>query len=290
MDEETVLSRFDHLVETGLVLYDPQQKIIELEDGGLKFKFILTPALSKKPAMPDAKAETSKEKTSNQPSPKSDIDTRGFEIGNIGPHHFLAANKFCFARPHLMLLTFDVRAKQYEPLYETDLTAAWTALTAIERDYVLFFNCGKDGGCSRLRKHMQLMPMPKGIFASFLDEDGPEPDVPFQWFYRSFPEGEDVTAGHVIETYNELLEQATEVGKGKAEHAELLPSGAACPHNMILTKRWMIVFPRRKNSWPGASAVGMLGYIAVKSQDDIDAWAKGGIKNTVREFGVSRKE
>jgi hypothetical protein len=36
MDEETILSKFDHLVEAGLVLYDPQQKIVELEDDGLK--------------------------------------------------------------------------------------------------------------------------------------------------------------------------------------------------------------------------------------------------------------
>jgi ATP adenylyltransferase/5',5'''-P-1,P-4-tetraphosphate phosphorylase II len=187
-----------------------------------------------------------------------------------------------------MLLTFDVQAKQYEPLYETDFQAAWTAITAIESDYVLFFNCGKDGGCSRLRKHMQLIPMPKGTFASFLDGEGQEPDVPFQWYYRRFAKDRDVTVEDVIETYNELLEKATEVGKGKAEHAEMLPSGAACPHNMILTKRWMIVFPRRKNGDPGASTVGMLGYIAVSSEEEIDKWVKGGINNTMREFGVPR--
>jgi ATP adenylyltransferase/5',5'''-P-1,P-4-tetraphosphate phosphorylase II len=187
-----------------------------------------------------------------------------------------------------MLLPFDIQAKQYEPLYETDLQAAWTAISAIESDYVLFFNCGKDGGCSRLRKHMQLIPMPKGTFASFLDGEGQEPEMPFQWFYRRFAKDEDVTVEHVIGTYNDLLGQATEIGKGKSENAETLPSEAACPHNMILTKRWMIVLPRRKHGEPGASAMGMLGYTAVSSQEEIDEWMEGGITNTMREFGVPR--
>jgi ATP adenylyltransferase/5',5'''-P-1,P-4-tetraphosphate phosphorylase II len=135
---------------------------------------------------------------------------------------------------------------------------------------------------------MQLIPMPKGTFASFLDGEGQELDVPFQWFYRRFAKDGDVTADDVIKTYNDLLGQATEIGKGKSENAEMLPSGAACPHNMILTKRWMIVLPRRKNGEPGASAVGMLGYTAVSSQEEIDEWVEGGINNTLREFGVPR--
>lgn len=44
------------------------------------------------------------------------------------------------------------------------------------------------------------------------------------------------------------------------------PSGAVCPHNMILTTRWMGVLPRRWgaiNKEAGVNSLGMLGVIAV---------------------------
>lgn len=68
------------------------------------------------------------------------------EIGDIGSTHFLITNKFCFARPHLMLLTSDGHQRQYEPLHENDLGAAWSVLSTIGRDYIAFYNCGRDGG------------------------------------------------------------------------------------------------------------------------------------------------
>ena len=222
----------------------------------------------------------------------SDISTGGFEIGDIGSTHFVAANKFCFARPHLMILTSNGHVKQYEPLHENDLQVAWTALTAISRNYAVLYNCGQDGGCSRLHKHMQLMPMPGNSFAAFLDsEDGKEPSVPFHWFYRRF-ESQHVTPADLTEVYTNLLKEVTRVGKGRSQHADSAPPGAACPHNMILTNRWMIVLPRRQagiNKEAGANAMGMLGYIAVATQNEINNWVRLGLKETLSKLGVSRE-
>lgn len=158
-------------------------------------------------------------------------------------------------------------------------------------DYVAFFNCGQDGGCSRLHKHMQLIPMPGGTFASFLDSDGekPEPTVPFQWFYHRFDFG-DVSLQHLTGVYNKLLMQATEVGAGLSENAHAALPGASCPHNMIMTKRWMIVVPRRRaaiNQYVAANALGMLGYIAVATKEEIDEWIRMGPTDALKEFGVS---
>ncbi|KAJ4387608.1 hypothetical protein N0V93_008204 [Gnomoniopsis smithogilvyi] len=293
MDEAWILTKFDSLVQSGLVLYDDNQKIIEQLDGELKFHFILTSALAKKPTL-------------QSPGPRlgdnselrlltrdgSDISTAEFEIGDIGSSHFIAANKFCFARPHLMLLTSDGHRRQYEPLDEDDLTAALTALNAIKEDYVIFYNCGQDGGCSRLHKHMQLLPMPKDSFAAFLDlPDGKAPDVPFTWFYHRFEE-QSISASSLIMTYNKLLERADNVGRGRAQHAHNAPPGAACPHNVIFTKRWMIVIPRRRagvNEKIGANAMGMLGYIATANKDEIDVWMQLGLNKTLGQLGVLRE-
>ena len=191
-----------------------------------------------------------------------------------------------------MLLTSDGHQKQYEPLYENDLEAAWTALTAIGReDYVAFYNCGQDGGCSRLHKHLQLMPMPEDSFAAFLNsKGGKEPSVPFQWFYRHF-ESQHLTPASLTKVYTDLLKQATEVGEGRSEHADTALPRAACPHNMILTNRWMLVIPRRRaaiNKEAGVNAMGMLGLITVATKNEINNWVQLGLTEALREVGVPK--
>lgn len=191
-----------------------------------------------------------------------------------------------------MLLASDGHRRQFEPLYESDLEAAWTTLIAIGKDYVVFYNCGQDGGCSRLHKHMQLIPMPKNSLAAFLDtEDGREPSVPFEWFYRRF-DYQQATPASLATVYTELLQQATRVEGGRSEHADSAPPGAACPHNMILTKRWIIVIPRRRagiNKEAGANAMGMIGHIATATQEEINNWVRLGPTEILKGLGVPRQ-
>lgn len=192
-----------------------------------------------------------------------------------------------------MLLTFDGHRRQYEALDSHDLTAAVTCLNAMhsEQDYAVFYNCGQDGGCSRLHKHMQLMPMPKDSFAAFLDRaegEEPAPGVPFAWFWRRFG-AEGLTPAIAVSVYKVLLKAADKVGRGLGQSASSMPVGAACPHNVIITKRWMVVIPRRRaglSKATGANAMGMLGYIAVANRSEIDTWGRLGLKDTLGQLGV----
>lgn len=138
---------------------------------------------------------------------------------------------------------------------------------------------------------MQLMPMLEDSFAAFLDsEDGKEPSVPFHWFYHRF-DSYQISPANLTKIYNDLLKQATEVGEGRSEHADKAPVGAACPHNMILTKRWIIVLPRRRGAITkeaGANAIGMLGLIAVATKDEINDWLRLGLTEVLRELGVPK--
>ncbi|KAF2720993.1 hypothetical protein K431DRAFT_339036 [Polychaeton citri CBS 116435] len=292
MEESLILSEFDKLVKSGTVLYDDKQEIIEHTDGDLKFQFILTSALAKKPTIQTAQQQVDKKgEVDGQRRAGSDIGTAGFEIGHIGSTHFLVVNKFCYARPHLMLLTLDGHQRQYGPLNGADIEATWNLLNSVGSDYVAFYNCGQDGGCSRLHKHMQLMPKPKTSFAAFLDtKAGEEPKIPFQWFHHRFGPHQ-MTPDDIIKIYNDLLEQATNVGDGRSEHAHRAPPGAACPHNMIITKQWMVVLPRRRggiNQKAGANALGMLGVIAVATRHEINNWLQLGPTDVLRELGVPK--
>lgn len=143
---------------------------------------------------------------------------------------------------------------------------------------------------------MQLMPMPKHSFASFLDSEddsnGKEPAVPFHWFYHRFEShGQSTAPVDVTRVYADLLEQATRVGEGRSQHAADAAPGAACPHNMILTRRWMLVLPRRRaavNKEAGANAIGMLGVIAVGTRKEMDHWVRLGLTEGLRQLGVAK--
>ncbi|KAM0489643.1 hypothetical protein ACHAP8_012383 [Fusarium lateritium] len=293
MNNSVVLSKFDSLIEKNLIFFDEQQRIIEYEDKGLKFQFILTSALARKPTLQvnPGKVEKPGEAVTVQERDGSDIKTVGYEICDVGKSHFLAANKFCFAKPHLMLLTSDGNKRQHKPLDQNDWQALSSILTDLGDDYTAFFNCGQDGGCSRLHKHMQLIPKPQDSFAAFMDnEDVAEPDVPFQWFYHRF-ESPSPRHSDLLNTYNKLLEKATDVGQGLSEHAGSLPTGAAIPHNMLVTNQWMIVLPRRRaavNKEAGANSISMMGVNAVATREEIDNWIRIGPVNALRELGVPK--
>ncbi|KAJ3499298.1 hypothetical protein NLG97_g461 [Lecanicillium saksenae] len=314
MNQEFLISEFDRLVSEGLVLYDDKQTVLRQQDDGLtvghfcipnrilfvsvpltdcnKFQFVLTAALRKKPTAATA-GEQPKELVDKKVRPGSDIDTSGYEIGEVGGSHVLVANKFCYARPHYLLLTKDGYQRQYEPLNRSDIAAAWTLLSIPGAgNFAVFFNCGKGAGYSRLHKHMQLMPIPADSFASFLDSaDEPEPNVPFQWFYQRCSDSGGATADDVVETYRRLLKQAASaIESCQGCETDNFP-GAACSHNVIMTAKWIIVIPRRRPSVrgeSGANAMGMLGYIAVPSQSDIDNWMEQGPSNLLRQLGVPK--
>lgn len=225
--------------------------------------------------------------------PGSDINTTGFEISAIGDSHILAVNKFCYARPHLILIAADGYRRQYEALDEADLIAAWKTLVAMDGDYIAIYNCGKDGGCSRLHKHMQLMPMPPKHFASFLDSDiGREPKLPFQWYFRRFDQSENVvTPSELLEAYSELLFNALKAYKASTGISNDIKLDDSYPHNVVLSKRWMIVIPRRQGDINGkvsANALGMLGVVAVAEQQDIDNWVQSGLFQSLKTLGVPR--
>ena len=138
---------------------------------------------------------------------------------------------------------------------------------------------------------MQLIPKPKDSFAAFLDDkDGKVPNVPFQWLHHRF-NFSDMSPEGLLSIYHDLLRKATEVGAGLSENAKKLPPGAVIPHNMLVTKNWMVVLPRRRaaiNKEAGANALDMVGVIAVATQKEIDNWINIGPAKALAELGVPK--
>ncbi|KAH8879016.1 ATP adenylyltransferase [Thozetella sp. PMI_491] len=294
MDEASLLDRFDQLVDAGIVLYSEEQQTTTVSDGDLKVKIILTPAFAKKPTAQQSNGQTPESQPQKHLQPGSDIDTTGFELGDVGEAHFLAMNKFCFVRPHMLVMTKDGFRRQHERLSWNDLDATRTALLALgeDKDYVVFFNCGIPGGCSRLHKHIQIMPYPEDNFAAFLDRPGgEEPDVPFVWFYSRFDFDLNKAATEdILAIYDDLLDKSTMAAEYYPGKYKDSPPDACCPHNLVFTKRWMLVLPRRRGvvGDAGANAIGMLGVMPVSKQAEVDAWVAKGPRFLLSEFGVPK--
>ncbi|KAK0705632.1 hypothetical protein B0H67DRAFT_388268 [Lasiosphaeris hirsuta] len=284
LNEAAILARFDSLVKEGIVFYNPDQRIITHKDqNNLTYEFRITSALTHKPTPGQLP-------TPSRYAPGSDIDVTGFEISPITTTHLLAANKFSAARPHLLLLTTDGHARQHAALDAADWAAAHAALSALttptgSQGYMLFFNCGVAGGCSRLHKHMQIIPRPApgGLWLDGMVADG----VPYVYFMERFRGQEGWLAPGGLEgVYRGLLgraERALEAG-GEGEVEE----GRAVPHNVLLTRDWMAVIPRRKPGVRGANAnaPAMLGMVWLADEEVLGRWLGIGPSVVLADVGV----
>jgi ATP adenylyltransferase/5',5'''-P-1,P-4-tetraphosphate phosphorylase II len=199
-----------------------------------------------------------------------------------GGTHDLALNLFCVDRPQLLMLTVDSYRKQYEALDGDDFKAALEMINLMPSMYVIY-NCSEAGGCSRTHKHIQGLRGPPFAFESLTHASEKRSKVPFQYFTHHFNQGfAGVSAADLLETYHHFLSQ-TRTALGLDEHE-------TCPHNVVLWADYIIVIPRRKGVWEGASANtgGMMGSVWVPDQAGMDKWTRLGCANVLRELGVPR--
>jgi len=210
----------------------------------------------------------------------SDIDVAGYEVATLGSTHLLAVNKFPAARPHFLILTQDGFRRQFEPLDLDDLTAARLALSSFKSRHLLLFNCGIDSGCSRMHKHMQVLPGPDPeLFTPWPDAADPRP--PFLAFWHRFQAGLPTT-NSILDIYRNLVQRAeTAIGH------PAVGGGPAIPHNVIMTRDWLVVVPRRAAGWEGAdtNAAGMLGMICVHNEEKMHVWLNHGPINVLTRLG-----
>lgn len=252
-----------------------------------KFEFCICPALASKPSTTNASTEDGLEQLPKF-GPGSDLVDADplLKVAEVSSTHLLVLNRFCVFRPQFLILTRDSFKRQTEILDVHDFSAAWTVLQNLEQDYFVMFNCGNEAGCSRLHKHMQVIPC-SGGFTLFPDRDTKKEKVPFRHFLRRIPNGgpRSTEGGSIplVGVYQELLEDAFS-GKKRSKNDGV----QYYPHNVVLTTRWLMVIPRRKATFHGASAnaAGMMGMIWVTSDHELQCWKDQGLSNVLGELGT----
>jgi ATP adenylyltransferase/5',5'''-P-1,P-4-tetraphosphate phosphorylase II len=284
IDESKLVHKFDQLVDDGIVQYSSTQRAVRFQDQGLQVELIVSPALAAKPQLGETlDARFKRPEAKNAPPSASDIDVTGHDIGPFNGTHLLAFNKFCGYRPHLMLLTLDPTMKQTSDLDPTDIAAAWAALAALApQEYIAMFNCGRDAGCSRMHKHVQMVPRPGDDFVLWPELVGWErPAVGFKFYEEAL--SPRMSANGVARICEELVHQAR---AGEGLHGE--DEDGHFAHNVLLTRDWILVIPRRTNSYNGVSmnAVGFLGMSWGSDESYARRWMEVGPLNAMAGCGV----
>lgn len=206
-------------------------------------------------------------------------------VGAIGEEHLAVLNKYNVVEHHLLIVT-----RQFEPqealLTLGDFEALCWALQ--ELDGFGFYNGGTIAGASQRHKHLQLIPLPltAGQTGLPIDQvlqqklpivpDHADP-LPFPHRIASLPSGlfdaPNRAAAHCQQLYYQML---AELGIPPVQGEGFAWQSA--PYNLLLTRRWMMLIPRRKEHYDSISinAMGFGGSLFVRNSEELERVKKAG--------------
>ena len=175
-------------------------------------------------------------------------------VGDAGRTHYVLLNKYPVMADHLLVVT-----RRYVPQDELLDASDFAALAALlaELDWLAFYNGGRVAGASQERKHLQLVPLP---LAPEIDEP-----VPLEPLYGALP-------------FAHAYAPLTTAGDMEPTYRRLLGRWAGTPYNMLATRRWMLVVPRKQERYGSISinALGFAGSLFVRDRAELDRVRRAG--------------
>ena len=184
-------------------------------------------------------------------------------LADVGADHYALLNKYPVMPEHLLLVTRA--AEPQERLLGAGDFGALAALLA-DLDGLAFYNGGTEAGASQGRKHLQLVPLP---LAPEIDDPVPleslivREALPFRHAFA--PVSSDMHG-----CYRELL--------GRCAIGALPDERQSAPYNLLATRRWMLVVPRRREHYETISinALGFAGSLFVRSAAELERVRRAG--------------
>lgn len=284
-----------------------------LSDCGVRFILRVATKLRDKPKAPSSTANPSMKTNAQWQNPFLPPDPDLF-ICHVSPTHSLVLNKFNIVPYHTLVITREFEPQEY-PLTPADFDATWAVLQAMPEGGLAYFNCGPQSGASQPHKHLQVLPLPlipvehsgEGvsrynveddppfwpIVASSMMDASPGPadamtlaSLPFANFVaRLDPLNSD--GKMLAATYAHLADKAEkEVASGASASGRQRSSSV----NMIMTRQFMMVVPRRCESVGpvNCNAMAFAGSFFVRSVEELEFIRQQGPMNILEEVGFSR--
>ncbi|CAF9917034.1 MAG: hypothetical protein HETSPECPRED_003079 [Heterodermia speciosa] len=306
------LARFDSLLASGKLNYGPSTPTTITHNGFLvtspfplppppfshkltpspQFSISIPPALSQKPILPPSDPSRSK-----PGGPFLDPDP-DFVLCDVGAKHVLELNKHCILRPMYILHT-RAYEKQASDLSRADIQALWALLLHLdpkgeeeagpgtEQRIMAIYNCGAEAGASQGHKHLQLFPQPAEPSAPRFElypyqltlsteTSSEHPTVPYRHAVLALPR--DASAEDVYAVYGRLM----------GEMRPVMEREGVVDYNVVVVREWMLVIPRRHHGREGVecNAVGMMGMVWVRDEEEREGWVRLGMTEHLRWLGI----
>jgi ATP adenylyltransferase len=254
-----------------------------VEEGGITFLVRVLASLARKDE--DARQRRQSEKKDAESNPFLPYEEDLF-VSDLTKTHVALLNKFNVIERHLLVVT-----REFVPQDEYPGEGDLAALLAVMAEYesLGFYNGGTVAGASQSHKHLQVVPLPfrEGDGGTPVDEviagarwDGAvgfAEGLPFlhavgrveeRWF--ADPVG---SAPAALGSLHALLQAVGMEGKPPApgrRHSR--------PYNLLMTRRWMLLVPRSREFFDGASvnALGFAGALLVRSAGEMEKLKREG--------------
>ena len=259
---------------------------LTIEDQGIPFVVRWVPALARK-----------RLKTVTDSGRRPDYNPflphdPALEVSALGPAHVALLNKFPVMDRHLLVITREY-APQTAPLTGSDFAALWSIITRLGG--MGFCNGGRDAGASQHHKHLQWIParpddatsVPVAVALAGADPRAtlnPVPALPFGHAFCRFDddlENAGADAGSLLHACFSRL--CADLGIDSEDNP--LP-----PYNLLLTRRWMLVVRRSRESWQRMSinSLGYAGLLFVPEQSQLEVVTQTGPLNILKAVTAPR--
>lgn len=225
-------------------------------------------------------------------------------VQELPPDHVLLLNKFNVVPDHTLIVTAHYE-EQSSLLTASDFSAVWRCLSAVPG--VAFYNAGRLAGASQRHKHVQHIATPGGGVAPFAEtiargaRDGVVRAAELGFVHgvvgmrdvRALVGGDGRRAGEVwMQRYTEvlrLLGERVEGLRGDEEAQGARAERQPFAYNLIATREWMMVVPRRKECYEGISvnSLGFVGCLLVRDAAQAELVKRVGGMHVLREVGFA---
>lgn len=204
-------------------------------------------------------------------------------VGHISQSHACILNKFNVVNHHLLIITINYHS-QNDLLNKSDFDALHFCLKQING--LGFYNGGKIAGASQHHKHMQLVPLPLAPdwqhpqryslpIESVLLNNGKNKNI-FPYNIHTFKKEQfnSLSGSHLFSIYQSLM---TGMGLWTSDST----TKPTAPYNFLCTRNWMMIVPRKQESYHGISvnSLGFSGALLIKNQEDMDRLLNEGPMN-----------
>lgn len=284
-----ILAATDHALACGALLSIPTECQL-VSHQGVEFLVRVVANLGRKDrqrrAALDAAAGGAGGRPTPRPNPFLPYEEDLF-VADLGRSHVGLLNRFNVVDHHLLMVTRDFE-DQTLLLSPDDMEVLWACLQ--EMDGLGFYNGGEVAGASQPHRHLQLVPLPLSPGGAavpvepLLSLKGRAPQtcagLPFAHAVVSLGDLEGLPAGEAASLLQRLyLELFQAVGLGACEPGAVQPGA----YNLLATRRWMMMVPRRAEHFRGVSfnALAFAGSLFVRNRAEFSALVEAGPMNAL---------